>query len=134
VPEIEPPKLENMERKLQILPNEWYKESYYMSDEVAAFYAQFQPTEGPFIIVPSFAKLGFQSDFVLTSKLFITLPVFSSNPVEVQQLDEAKNAVVSGKWTEKSAGGCHLNDKEFEQKPEKFTWASNPRFHLTLKT
>ena len=68
MPEIEPPKLENMERKLQILPNEWYKESYYMSDEVAAAYAQFQPTEGPFIIVPSFAKLGFQSDFVLTSK------------------------------------------------------------------
>jgi len=41
-----------------------------MSDDVAAFYAQFQPTEGPFIIVPSFGKLGFQSDFILTSKLF----------------------------------------------------------------
>lgn len=52
----------------------------------------------------------------------------------MQQLDESKNAVVSGKWTEKSAGGCHLNDQEFEQKPEKFTWGSNPRFHLTLKT
>jgi hypothetical protein len=80
VPEIEPPKLENMERKLQILPNEWYKESYYMSDEVAAFYAQFQPTEGPFIIVPSFAKLGFQSDFVLTSKFFPYSPSLLFEP------------------------------------------------------
>jgi len=29
-------------------------------------------------------------------------------------LEEANNAVVSGKWTDKSAGGCHLYDKVFE--------------------
>jgi hypothetical protein len=29
-------------------------------------------------------------------------------------LVEANNAVLSGKWTEKSAGGCHLYDKQFE--------------------
>jgi len=47
-------------------------------------------------------------------------------------LEEANNAVVSGKWTEKSAGGCHLYDKVFEQKEDKHTWASNPKFHLKL--
>jgi hypothetical protein len=72
IPEIEPPKLENLERKLQILANEWYKESYYMSDDVAAFYSSFQPTEGPFIVIPSFAKTDCQSDFVLTSKLLLS--------------------------------------------------------------
>ena len=47
-------------------------------------------------------------------------------------LEEANNAVLSGKWTEKSAGGCHLYDKAFEQKTDKFTWISNPKFHLKL--
>jgi len=29
-------------------------------------------------------------------------------------LEDSRNAVVSGRWTEKTAGGCHLNDKAFE--------------------
>ena len=47
-------------------------------------------------------------------------------------LEDTRNSVVSGKWTEKSAGGCHLYDKAFEQKADKFTWTSNPKFHLKL--
>ena len=42
--------------------------------------------------------------------------------------------VLSGKWTEKSAGGCHLYDKEYEQKSDKFTWINNPKFYLRLQT
>ena len=41
---------------------------------------------------------------------------------------------MSGKWQEKSAGGCHLYDREFEQKQDKFTWLSNPRYLLRLQT
>lgn len=48
------------------------------------------------------------------------------------KLEDAKNAVLSGKWTEKSAGGCHLYDKEYEQKSDKFTWTNNPKYHLRL--
>jgi hypothetical protein len=48
-------------------------------------------------------------------------------------LEDSRNAVLSGKWTEKSAGGCHLNDKAFEQKSDKFTWSQNPKFHLKLE-
>ena len=44
-----------------------------------------------------------------------TLSIFSSQPVEVKKLEDSKNAVLSGKWAEKSAGGCHLYDKEFDQ-------------------
>lgn len=39
IPEFEPPRLENLERKLKLLPGEWYEESYYFSDDVAAWYA-----------------------------------------------------------------------------------------------
>lgn len=68
IPEFEPPRLMNLERKLQILDGEWYTESSYQSDEVAAIYAFYQPTQGPFIIVPSMQKEELTSDFTLTSK------------------------------------------------------------------
>jgi hypothetical protein len=63
----------------------------------------------------------------------IVLIVFSSQHVEIQMLEDSRNAVLSSRWTEKSAGGCHLNDKAFEQRPDKFTWSHNPKFHLKLE-
>ena len=45
--------MENIERKLSIKPQEKFKESTYYSEEIAALYFNFNPTEGPFIIVPS---------------------------------------------------------------------------------
>ena len=92
---------------------------------MAALYCFYQPTQGPFIIVPSYTLPDVHSDFQLR--------IFSSQHVEVRLLEETRNAVVSGKWTEKSAGGCHLYDKAFEQKADKFTWAYNPKFHLKLE-
>lgn len=68
IPEFEPPTLTNLERKLQLLPGEWYEESYYGSDDVAALYAFYQPTQGPFIIIPSMSKEDVTADFTLTSK------------------------------------------------------------------
>ena len=70
IPDFEPPRLLNLERKLQILEGEWHTESSYESDEVAALYAFYQPTQGPFIIVPSMQKQDLQSDFTLRSKFF----------------------------------------------------------------
>jgi hypothetical protein len=114
-----------LERKLKLLPGEWYEETYYCSDDVAALYAFYQPTQGPFIIIPSMLKDEITADF--------TLNIFSSQPVEVKKLEDSKNVVHSGKWAEKSAGGCHLYDKEFEQKVDKFTWVNNPKFHMKLQ-
>ena len=69
IPEFEPPRLaDHLERKLQILPNEWYQETSYKNDDVAALYAFYQPTQGPFIVVPSTASDTFTSEFSLTSK------------------------------------------------------------------
>jgi len=47
------------------------------------------------------------------------LKIYSSHPVEILQLPESRNIVLTGKWgsdTEdkgKLTGGCHLYDKEF---------------------
>jgi hypothetical protein len=68
IPDFLPPQLMNLERKLQILNGEWFEESYFKNDDVAALYAFYQPTQGPFIIVPSFEKVEYTSDFTLTSK------------------------------------------------------------------
>lgn len=84
IPQFEPPRLENLERKLQLLPGEWYEETYYRSDDVAALYAFYQPTQGPFIIIPSMSREEIIADFILTSKIYcLFFLVFSSQPVEV---------------------------------------------------
>lgn len=88
------------------MPKEWYRETEYKSDDVAAFYAFYQPTQGPFIVVPSMTKEDTQADFTLT--------IYSSQYVEVEQLADSQNVVIAGKWTEKTAGGNHLYDKEYE--------------------
>lgn len=50
------------------------------------------------------------------------------------QLEDAKNAVLAGKWTEKSSGGSHLYAAPFENKPDLLTWVNNPKYRLILKT
>jgi len=64
--------------------------------------------------VPSTASDTFQADFTLT--------IYSSQPVEVQQLADSRNIVLASSWEKRTAGGCHLYDKEFEAKPDAFTW------------
>jgi len=44
IPDLEPPKLQKLERKLHIQQGEWYEESFYKSDDIAALYAFYQPT------------------------------------------------------------------------------------------
>jgi hypothetical protein len=57
-----------LERKLQIFPKEYGEESSYLSNESAALYCFLQPTQGPFIIVPSMDKPEGASEFELKSK------------------------------------------------------------------
>jgi len=125
-PEIVPPELENLERKLQILPNEWYVESQFKSEDVASLYAYWKPTKGPFLMVPSLESPEVMAEYTLT--------VFSSNPVEIEKLEDSKNMVISGEWNEKSAGGCHLYDVNFEKNSDNFTWINNPKYLLNLHT
>ena len=87
---FEPPTLEKLERKLQIMQNEWHQESSFKNEEVAAMYFHWQPTQGPFMIVPSLLKEDFFANFSLT--------IFSSAPVELQKLEDARNAVLASRW------------------------------------
>ena len=116
----------SLERKLQVTPGEWYIESMYHNEDVAALYNFWHPVQGPFLIVPSLVHEGIISEYTLT--------IFSSKAVEVQKLEDARNAVLTGRWTEESAGGCHLYDTAFEKKEDKLTWKNNPKFHLCLHT
>jgi hypothetical protein len=41
----------------------------------------------------------------------------------VEKLEDSRNAVIAGRWTDKTAGGCHLYDKAFyENKADKYTF------------
>jgi len=49
--------------------------------------------------------------------------------VELNRLDESKNAVLVSKWEQDvSDGGCHLYEDEKEI--SKRTWTMNPKFLL----
>ena len=99
--------LSNIQRKLSIQPQEKFKESCYFSEDVSSLFFKYNPTEGPFIIIPS-------SDG--EERIFgYKLTIFSNNPVDLVRLDDNRNQVVIGKWEKDiTAGGCHLNEQEKE--------------------
>ena len=66
---LEPPEMDFIERKLQILQGEKFRESTYFSDEVASLYFNWNPTEGPFVIIPSLDHEEKISNYRLTSKI-----------------------------------------------------------------
>lgn len=104
---LQAPNVTDFERKLLIQPHEKFKESTYASEEVSALFFKWNPTEGPFIVIPS----SDGEDRVFNYKL----TVYSNNPVEMTRLDEQRNQTVIGKWQKDiSAGGCHLNEKDSE--------------------
>jgi hypothetical protein len=95
-----------------------------MSEDYAAMYCFYQPTQGPFIIIPSNSETTVTPEF--------TLQVFSSQPVEIAMLEEERHKVKSGKWEGRGAGGCHLYEKEFMPKVDDCTWVFNPKYVLKL--
>ena len=60
--------MEEIERKLQIGFGEKFKEATYSNDEVCALYFNWNPTEGPFVIIPSLDADGDKAaNYKLTS-------------------------------------------------------------------
>ena len=110
------------ERKLQILPNEWFVESHYQYEEYSCLYLKLEQNHGPFLIVPSLSQEGIQCSYSLT--------IYSNNPVSLDRLKDSQNIVVSGEWKQSSAGGSHLYDSSFVRQLEKNTWLNNPRYLL----
>ena len=115
--------MEQIERKFQIGYGEKFKESLYSNDEVAALFFFWNPTQGPFVIIPSMEQKEKVSNYKLT--------IFSNNPVELRKLEENKNQTLVGKWElDINAGGCHLYEEKYEKDSSKRTWTQNPKFNL----
>jgi len=110
------------ERKLQILPNEWFVESHYQYDEYSCLYLKLEQNHGPFLIVPSISQENITCPYSLT--------IYSNNPVTLERLHDAKNIVLSGEWKANNAGGSHLYDASFIKQLEKNTWSNNPKYLL----
>ena len=79
----------------------------YFSEDVSALFFKWNPTEGPFIIIPSSDGEDRCFGYKLT--------IYSNNPVNMVRMDDVRNQVMIGKWEKDiSAGGCHLNELEKE--------------------
>jgi len=95
-------------------------------------YFFWNPTEGPFIIIPCLEKEGAQTKYSLTCtnlhlKSLNSLIVYSNNPLSLEQLDQERNQVKIGEWNELTDGGCELHTKIYEKNEiSKQTWANNP--------
>ena len=110
------------ERKLQILPGEWFVESHYQYEEFSCLYLKLEQNHGPFLIVPSLSQENIQCSY--------SLIIYSNNPVTLDRLLDSKNIVISGEWKQSNAGGSHLYDSTFVRQLEKNTWSNNPKYLL----
>lgn len=120
--QVEPPTVDLSERKLHVLPNEWFQESAYLHEESVCLFFKLDQMKGPYLLIPSLSEANKFSQFNLT--------IYSNHPVQLTKLDEEQNVVLTGEWMEGTAGGSHIYDKEFEQKLSNITWGTNPKFLL----
>jgi len=123
---LQPPVMDVISRKLMVGPQEFYKESTFSTNELAAMYFHFLPIEGPFVIVPCLDKVNSTAKYKLT--------IFSNNPIEVRRLNDNKNSALIGEWEPHSAGGCDLYDEKFYKNVDGRTWINNPTFDLSFKS
>ena len=100
--------MNSIERKLQIQYKEKFVETQYNNDEVSCVYFFKNPTQGPFIIIPSIENLEVEVKY--------SLSIYSNHQVNLDRLDNNKNAVIISHWdAETTGGGCHLYDKKWEK-------------------
>eukprot|EP00922_Rhytidocystis_sp_ex-Travisia-forbesii_P030529 GHVS01045108.1.p1 GENE.GHVS01045108.1~~GHVS01045108.1.p1 ORF type:complete len:549 (+),score=62.85 GHVS01045108.1:197-1648(+) len=119
------PALGTVRRKLQVLQDEWSKETSFASEDIACMYFSVLPLQGPLVVVPSTSEPGVFCGF--------TIRVFSDRPLkDAVMLDETKNVAVTGSWNANSAGGCHLFHAPYTVQPKAQTWKNNPKFVLTV--
>mmetsp|Transcript_7872 Transcript_7872/g.15225 ORF Transcript_7872/g.15225 Transcript_7872/m.15225 type:complete len:1014 (-) Transcript_7872:50-3091(-) len=114
--------LDMLERKLQILPLEWWKESYYNFEDTSCLFLRLEPSMGPYLVTPTLTADKVAAQF--------TLSVFSNQPVSLERLEDSKNLALSGAWTKETAGGSHLHERPYEENVKGQTWKDNPKFLL----
>ena len=58
--------MNDIERKLKVYSTERFTASKFQSEDVAALYFFWNPTEGPFIVVPCLEEEGKETKYTLT--------------------------------------------------------------------
>ena len=106
-----------VDRKMVVASTEWCELSDYTSKTVATtLLSGLTRNRAPhgLLVVPTLSEPGAKGTFVLE--------VHSDATVKVEELPESTSKTCAGEWTEKEAGGSHLN----------MTFSKNPRYHLRL--
>lgn len=124
--QLEPPKMDTIERKLQVGKFEDYYESSYMNTDLAALYFHFLPIHGPLVIIPCQSEKSKNNNY--------TLRIYSDKKVKLQKLDEAKNVCLIGNWGTSTSGGCELYNELYYKNPDLQSWAKNPKFQLVFES
>lgn len=124
--QLEPPKMETIERKLQVGKYEDYYESSFMNTDLAALYFHFLPIHGPLVIMPCQGEKSKNNNF--------TLRIYSDKKVKLQKLDEAKNVCLIGNWGTSTSGGCDLYNEIYYKNPDLQSWTKNPKFQLAFES
>lgn len=121
---LEPPKMLEIERKLQIGKHEDYYESSFANQDIAALYFHFLPIQGPLVIVPCQSERSKNNNF--------TLKIYSDKKVSISKLDESKNVCLVSSWESATSGGSELYNDKFYKEPDMQSWQSNPKFSLNF--
>lgn len=121
---LEPPKMNDIERKLQIGLHEDYYESSFSNQDIAALYFHFLPIHGPLVIVPCQSERSKNNTF--------TLRIYSDKKIAMTKLDDDKNVCLVGSWVGETAGGCQLYNEQFYKEPDLQSWTKNPKYTLSF--
>ena len=69
--QLQSPEMANVERKLKVYNTERYTVSKFQSIDVAAMYFYWNPTQGPFIVVPCLEEENKETKYTLTCILIL---------------------------------------------------------------
>eukprot|EP00501_MAST-03F_sp_TOSAG23-6_P001186 GSMAST32.ASY1.ANO1.1230.1 assembled CDS len=106
-----------IDRKLQIQPEEWAIISYFSNVENSCTLLRELSTRfcERGLIVSPMMDAEVDGDF--------QLEFHSDLPINVRKLEESNMQTIGSSWTENTAGGCHINPSQ---------WRKNPKFVLQL--
>lgn len=122
---LEPPKMQYIERKLEVSKFEEVTESSFMNTDIAALYFKCLPINGPLVIIPCQSEKSKNNNY--------TLRIYSDKKVTLRRLDESKNVCLVGNWGTSTSGGCELFNEYYYKNMDLQSWSKNPKFQLVFE-
>lgn len=122
---LEPPKMDSIERKLEVSKFEEVSESSFMNTDLSALYFKCLPINGPLVIIPCQSEKSKNNNY--------TLRIYSDKKVTLRRLDESKNVCLIGNWGTSTSGGCDLYNEMYYKNMDLQSWSKNPKFQLVFE-